>query len=413
MSQRGPLFATAGDREAGCTCPRCLTAIAREDPIAVCSACGSVHHDHCWGPEDGCAAYACTPGQGVATTGRDKLTITVQELEHVQPLPTRPVVVNPVLPNLNPAPPRTNRLAIAAFITALAGIPFFGLLTGLVAVVMGSWALGLLRTGTQRGLGFAISGVLLGLVDMVGWLVLIAVVLGRSGGHVQLNEFENDPAALQNLDPVLSRAMRATVLIEVERGLLSGRAIGSGVVLDLSPGEALLVTNRHVVDASYNGGEEQTDLDKLPTVQVHFIGQAAQPGHVVWLAPHGIDLALVRVAGPAEQARAALWQPHRPAGIGDPVFAIGNPHRLGWTHTQGSISQLRRQNTGGHDYRVLQTQTAINPGNSGGGLFDKEGYLLGINTWTNDKRFSEGLNFAIALDTLLDLHPPFLPVKPR
>ena len=102
-----------------------------------------------------------------------------------------------------------------------------------------------------------------------------------------------------------------------------------------------------------------------------------------------------------------LWRRvHRPECPG----GRRNPHRLGWTHTRGVISQLRLQHLDGHDVRIIQTQTALNPGNSGGGLFDREGYLLGINTWTNDRRVSEGLNFAIALETLLELKPPGLTV---
>ena len=57
--------------------------------------------------------------------------------------------------------------------------------------------------------------------------------------------------------------------------------------------------------------------------------------------------------------------------VGETVFAIGNPHRLGWTHTQGVISQLRTQDFDLHRVRVIQTQAAINPGNSGGGLYDQ------------------------------------------
>ena len=56
--------------------------------------------------------------------------------------------------------------------------------------------------------------------------------------------------------------------------------------------------------------------------------------------------------------------------VGDEVFAIGNPHGLGWTHSAGDISQIRRQKHGDYDFRVLQTTAAINPGNSGGGLYD-------------------------------------------
>jgi S1-C subfamily serine protease len=92
--------------------------------------------------------------------------------------------------------------------------------------------------------------------------------------------------------------------------------------------------------------------------------------------------------------------------IGQTVFAIGNPHHLGWSQTQGVISQLRSQVFGSRKVRVIQTQAAINPGNSGGGLYDHDGFCIGINTWTGDKRVSEGIGFAIALDTLFDLEPP-------
>ena len=92
--------------------------------------------------------------------------------------------------------------------------------------------------------------------------------------------------------------------------------------------------------------------------------------------------------------------------VGERVFAIGNPHHLGWTHTQGVISQFRTRNYDSRRIRVIQTQAAINPGNSGGGLYDEEGYCLGINTWTADKSISEGIGFAVALDTLSDLAPP-------
>lgn len=61
--------------------------------------------------------------------------------------------------------------------------------------------------------------------------------------------------------------------------------------------------------------------------------------------------------------------------------------------------------------RVIQTQASINPGNSGGGLYDHDGYLLGINTWTTDKSLSEGIGFAISLDSLLELAPPPLELK--
>ena len=150
-------------------------------------------------------------------------------------------------------------------------------------------------------------------------------------------------------------------------------------------------------------------LSRLGGMKVKMLGPAEGEGKVVWLAPGQIDLALVRSSVLASsQAQAATWSKGRPMKVGASVFAIGNPHNLGWSHTQGVISQLRTQDIDSRQVRVIQTQAAINPGNSGGGLYDQEGYLLGINSWTADKSVSEGLGFAIALDSLLELAPPQL-----
>ena len=75
---------------------------------------------------------------------------------------------------------------------------------------------------------------------------------------------------------------------------------------------------------------------------------------------------------------------------GDETFAIGNPHGLERTVSQGIVSN-RNRNFEGIVY--IQTTTQINPGNSGGPLFNTRGEVIGV---TNMKRtFSEGLGFAI------------------
>jgi S1-C subfamily serine protease len=136
---------------------------------------------------------------------------------------------------------------------------------------------------------------------------------------------------------------------------------------------------------------------------------------VVWVAPNGIDLALLTTPVVSTEAVPAESKPHPILTIGDEVFAIGNPYGLGWTYSRGSISQLRMLAEDKWRLRVIQTDAAINPGNSGGGLYDKSGALIGINTWTNDKQHSEGVSFTITLDSLLDLAPPQLnaPAKNR
>jgi S1-C subfamily serine protease len=226
----------------------------------------------------------------------------------------------------------------------------------------------------------------------------------------QMEPFRPDRTALENLPGPINRAMRANVLIETRGGLQKSRSLGSGVIMKISEGEALILTNRHVVDTEFVSNPLAAPVDRVykMVLDVTLVDQRVVPGRVTWIAPFGIDLALVRIQGATPEARAARWKIGRRARVGDRVFAIGNPLGLGWTHTQGTISQFRIKEAGDRAVRIIQTETALNPGNSGGGLYDAEGYLIGINTWARDKRIAEGLNFAISLDALQSIAPPGL-----
>jgi len=77
--------------------------------------------------------------------------------------------------------------------------------------------------------------------------------------------------------------------------------------------------------------------------------------------------------------------------IGDSVIAIGSPFGLEGTLTQGVISNVTD--------RHYQTDAAINPGNSGGPLLDRQGRVLGVNTW---KRDGEGIGIAHRISLVCD-----------
>lgn len=81
--------------------------------------------------------------------------------------------------------------------------------------------------------------------------------------------------------------------------------------------------------------------------------------------------------------------------VGEQVIAIGSPHGFDSTLSVGIVSQLRRR--GGQ--RLVQTSAPISGGSSGGGLFDVNGNLVGITTFSI--RDAENLNFAIAADEYL------------
>ncbi len=338
------------------------------------------------------------------------LRITAEDLHRVWVPPPRPP--ENIFLDDEPVEFPSNRMAVAALVTALAGIPLFGLVTGLVAVVLGFAALVRNNRRALRGTGYAVGGILLGAADVAGWAIAIAFLFPFETNAVALDEFEPDPTALENVDPSIQRAMKANVLIQGRSGWrgLGGQTIGSGVILRINAGTAYVLTNRHVVDPDFHD-ENQPNAradDVTAAVTVKLIGQAALSARVLWLAPNGVDLAAVSVPVQSEKAMECLWGSDKELKIGDAVFAVGNPHGLGWTHTSGAVSQFRQQAVHGRSVRVIQTNTAINPGNSGGGLYDAAGRLVGIATWTRDKRVAEGLSFAIAFDTFRGLDPEWL-----
>lgn len=409
----------AGLRETGTLCPHCQVELRTGDDSAVCPDCGSSQHWDCWQSSGGCGSYECSTGnrRGPRNGDGDVLRVSLDDLDLARPLPpSRPTFAVGPIPialrlddDRDDSTPRTwNKVAIAALVVSLIGAPLFGL-PGLIGIVLGAIALAK-HTRRQKGLGVAITGLLLGIADCVAWVFVLAFMIEMPGLAVRMDEFdEPDPAALKQLPPHIGRAMAANALVHSapEWSKLRGEGLGSGVILRIKDATALIVTNRHVVDPSFaeHNNADVAALDKMSKLDVKLLGQASRPASVVWVAPGGIDLALIQVAVTSIEPQAAEWDAEPALIIGDDVFAVGNPHGLSWTLTRGSLSQMRLNDFSGHATKIIQTSAAINPGNSGGGLYDKAGKLIGINTWTKDKRMAEGLSFAITFTTLLDLAP--------
>ena len=450
------------------SCPRCRLSLQAGQQTVDCPACGRRHHARCWQAHAGCSAADCpdhvggfaptepivadrpwssseavgatssNPGRDLPndSLGDDDVVLTISNEDLLQAIPERPrrtPTERPRRHSREGAPPSSsggrptgpqepkplNRLAVASFLTGLAGTVCVGIITGVVAIALGVLAVARLRTSRERGIGFAAMGVVLGVFDVLLWGAALVMWLspGPGGAPADSNDdLEVDLAALTQLDPPLRRAMLANVLIRVRSGgILREEGMGSGVILQLDPQSAWVLTNRHVVDPDYS---DRTNTVAPPgtmrgTIEVKLVGQPLQPGQVIWTAPDGIDLAVVQtnvvpVADAPARPAEADWESSTEPRIGDEVFAVGNPQGLGWTHTQGTVSQFRTQPKGNRQIRMVQTSTAINSGNSGGGLYDAAGRLIGINTATIDKRVADGLSFAIDFKTFLSFRVPFL-----
>ena len=165
-------------------------------------------------------------------------------------------------------------------------------------------------------------------------------------------------------------------------------ALGSCFAIDE---RGYFVTNCHVIQGEqeisiklFRKGMAGSDTLKIDNVQI------------VAMSPF-MDLALLKAAIPPDVRLRPL-----PLGFSDSiqngqtVFAIGSPLGLERTISQGIVSARRRSFEG---QPFLQMTAALNPGNSGGPLFDLRGEVIGV-TSMKAGLFSEGLGFAIPVDTL-------------
>lgn len=105
------------------------------------------------------------------------------------------------------------------------------------------------------------------------------------------------------------------------------------------------------------------------------------------------DVALLKIAGDG----------HRTVRLGDPnalrvgqkVFAIGSPHGLENTISEGIVSGLREMDP---KRRILQMTAAISPGSSGGPVFNDKGEVVGISTFLIEE--NQNLNFALPVSLI-------------
>ena len=186
---------------------------------------------------------------------------------------------------------------------------------------------------------------------------------------------------------------------------------GSGVIysLDKSAGDALIITNYHVV---YNSASN-TSNNISDEINVYLYGNETSAGAIPCKFVGGssqYDIALLKVTGSSvlssSAATAATFGDSDDLMLGQSVIAIGNPEAEGIAVTKGIISVESEDITlsdvtgDSNKIRVLRYDASVNPGNSGGGLFDTNGNLVGIvNAKTVDDEIDD-MNYAIPVNTV-------------
>lgn len=245
---------------------------------------------------------------------------------------------------------------------------------------------------------------------------------GRDGvdlGQVdQFNVEINNTSS--NTANAVSKAMLSAVSIactfeSIHEYSEDGGSGGSGVIyaLDKAKGDALIITNYHVVfngNANYKKGIAE-DI-KVFLYGGEYLDHAIPATYVGGSMTY--DIALLRIED-SEILRngsvaAATVADSEKVFLGDEAIAIGNSEGMGISVTRGIISVISEQvNMKGADnmtdvsFRMMRMDTPVNHGNSGGGLFNDKGELIGIVSAKHIENGVEGIGYSIPSNLALAL----------
>lgn len=216
-------------------------------------------------------------------------------------------------------------------------------------------------------------------------LAIAATACGGEGGTPARPAIT--PAPTPTKEQVIERVRNAVAQIT---GKTKYESTKGGTLTIINAEKGLAITNAHVVSG-------------MTQIRANFGKNGTSPAGVVGVDTCS-DLALVKIQNVPD---GTLSMPFAdPASIkpGVPVMTAGYPATSSTgsnafvTITSGSITaeSVRNANLGSARNRpklMVQTDAAINDGNSGGPLFNEQGQIIGINTYSLTEQ--DSANFAI------------------
>jgi S1-C subfamily serine protease len=105
-------------------------------------------------------------------------------------------------------------------------------------------------------------------------------------------------------------------------------------------------------------------------------------GIVRWAAPPPLDVAVVELAIPDAPEPVEIAADTSALQASSRLTFAPNPYRTGWRVFHGELLRRETHRTPAGTYDLLYTDLPVLPGDSGSGLYDAQGRLVGLNTWT-------------------------------
>jgi len=183
---------------------------------------------------------------------------------------------------------------------------------------------------------------------------------------------------------------------------------GSGIIFAKDVERVFIVTNNHVLQGAR---EVHISIMEQDPIRANLVGRNASEN----LAVISVPIADIHRAG-IREVSIAIFGDSDSMQVGDVVLAIGNAMGEGNSTTSGIISAGEKEvDFMGRTMRVLQTDAAINPGSSGGPLVNKDGQVIGINTWlaTSEQYVVEGMGFSIPSNVAKPIIEEIMNATPR
>ena len=182
----------------------------------------------------------------------------------------------------------------------------------------------------------------------------------------------------EDFSGIIDDSVNSVVRIKTNSGQGTGFIITS---------EGYIVTNAHVVANSEGNLASgiQVITSDLNARSATFIGNDAD-----------LDIALLKISGTWDTLK---FGNSENVNVGEEVIVLGYPLGLPFSASKGVVSSVHGK-TGDGMGGYIGTDSALNPGNSGGPLINKEGEVIGMNTFKISG--SENLGFALESNYIIE-----------
>jgi hypothetical protein len=181
----------ANKKVEGKPCGWCQVALNLGEDVALCAACQKEHHATCWASKAGCANPACAnaplkqldpPPPVAAQVGLPPGMMSCQSCHRMNPVDSQlcfycKAITSP--DGLYHGPKTTAKSATNALIVAIVGFFICGVILGLVAISKANEAKREIKADPSlQGEGMATAALVIGIIDTVGWLIVILARMG-------------------------------------------------------------------------------------------------------------------------------------------------------------------------------------------------------------------------------------------